>query len=146
MHEASSVDASRCLVLGLGWAHHPTADVLERGVRAVFERHGLSLEAVCLLATLERKGSEPGLRVLLERLNWPLRLYTAEELAAVAGIERPSALVQQQVGTHAVAEAAALCAAGARALLLPKQRYREGQIALTLALARIPFAPGSEAA
>jgi cobalamin biosynthesis protein CbiG len=140
------IDASRPLVLGLGWSRHPSVDAFERGVCALFEQHALSLEAVGLLATLDTKGAEPGLRGLLERRGWSLRLYSAEELAAARGVERSSELVRRRVGTGSVAEAAALCAAGARALLVPKQIHREAECALTLALARIPFAPGSEAA
>jgi cobalt-precorrin 5A hydrolase len=136
----------RRLVVGLGWSRHPSADLLEQGVRAVFEQQGLSLDAVRLLATLDTKGSEPGLQALLARLGWPLQLYSAEQLAAARGLERPSVLVERHVKTPAVAEAAALCGSGATSLLVPKQIYRAGPGALTLALARIPFAPGDEAA
>jgi cobalamin biosynthesis protein CbiG len=132
-------------VLGLGW-HRASAELLERAVRAVLAEHDQPLDAVVRVATLDRRGGDPALALLLERLGCALRLYSAEELAAVPGVLQPSAEVLRHVGAPSVAEAAALLGAGASSLLLSKQIYREGEASLTLALACIPFAPGGEAA
>jgi cobalamin biosynthesis protein CbiG len=146
MPSESSAAGSRLLVVGLGWSGQPSAELLERAVRAVFQQHGLSLEAVTLLATLERKGRDPALAALLARLGWPLRLYSVEALRSARGLTLRSEQVERYVGTPTVAEAAALCGAGASVLLLRRQVVREGAVSVTLALALAPFAPGGEAA
>jgi cobalt-precorrin 5A hydrolase/precorrin-3B C17-methyltransferase len=143
MPSESTVPTSRSLVVGLGWSGQPVAELLERAVRAVFQQHGLSLEAVRLLATLERKGRDPALAALLARLGWPLRLYSVGELRVAHGLTLRSEQVERYVGTPTVAEAAALCGAGASTLLLRRQVVREGAVSVTLAVA---FAAGGEAA
>jgi cobalt-precorrin 5A hydrolase len=59
----------------------------------------------------------------------------------VPGIENPSETVKRHVGSRGVAEPAALLAAGAQALLVPKQSYTEPDAgrSMTLAVARILF-------
>jgi cobalamin biosynthesis protein CbiG len=146
MPSESSDLARRPLVVGLGWSGQPTAELLERAVRAVFQQHGLSLEAVRLLATLERKGRDPALAALIAGLGWPLRLYSVAELRRARGLTLRSEQVERYVGTPTVAEAAALCGAGASVLSLRRQVVREDAVSVTLALARVPFAPGGEAA
>ena len=66
----------------------------------------------------------------------------AQELDVVPGIENPSDVVKRHVGTRAVAEPAALLAAAAEKLLVPKQTYTEEGAgrSMTLAVARVPFA------
>ncbi|HEY0986642.1 MAG TPA: cobalamin biosynthesis protein, partial [Kofleriaceae bacterium] len=78
-----------------------------------------------------------------ERFGWPIVTYSAEELDAVPGITAPSEVVKRHVGTRAVAEPAALLAAGTgAALVVPKERYTEPEAgrSMTLAVARIAFA------
>jgi cobalt-precorrin 5A hydrolase len=74
-------------------------------------------------------------------------VFTAEQLDAVPGIANPSDIVKHHVGARGVAEPAALLAAGARELLVPKQRYTEPGAgrAMTLAVARVPFRRRGEA-
>jgi cobalt-precorrin 5A hydrolase len=133
----------RSLVLGIGCDRGTPSDLVERGVKTLLARHALALASVKELATIDKKGDEPALLQLSERFRWPLRLYTAEELDVVPGIENPSEVVKRHVGTRAVAEPAALLASGAAKLLLPKQSYTEEGAgrSMTLAVARIPFAP-----
>lgn len=132
--------------MGLGWSRAASAEHLERALRTLFQQHGLDLDAVRLLATLDRRGADPALATLLERLGWPLRLYSAQELCTMRGLVRSSERVERLVGTPAVAEAAALRGARARELLLPRQVVRVGGASVTVAVARVPFAPGGEAA
>jgi cobalt-precorrin 5A hydrolase len=133
----------RSLVLGIGCDRGTPVDLVERGVKTLLARHALALASVKELATIDKKGDEPALLELSNRFRWPLRLYTAEELDVVPGIENPSEVVKRHVGTRAVAEPAALLASGAAKLLVPKQSYTEEGAgrSMTLAVARIPFAP-----
>src|SRR6185436_2832364 len=98
------------------------------------------------LATVDRKQDEPAFLALAARHGWPLRTFTAAELDAVPGIENPSETVQRHVSTRGVSEPAALLAAGAARLLVPKQIYTEPGAgrSMTLAVARVPFPPREE--
>jgi cobalt-precorrin 5A hydrolase/precorrin-3B C17-methyltransferase len=66
------------------------------------------------VASADRKGDEPALLALAERRGWPLRLFSAAELAMVP-VPNPSAAVAHELGTASVAEASALLAARAAA-------------------------------
>lgn len=131
----------KSLVLGLGCDRGADPAMVERGVVATLAAHGLSPKSVKAIATIDLKKDEPAFLGLAERFGWPLQIYAAEELDAVPGIENPSATVKRHVGSRGVAEPAALLAAGAQSLLVPKQRYTEPDAGrwMTLAVARIPF-------
>ncbi len=133
----------KSLVLGLGCDRDIAYPVLERGVRSMLATHGLSIKSVKEIATVTKKSDEPALLELSERYGWPMRIFTPSELDAVAGIENPSETVMRFVGTRGVSEPAALLAAGAQQLLVPKQIYTEPDAgrSMTMAVARIPFAP-----
>jgi cobalt-precorrin 5A hydrolase len=131
----------RSLVLGIGCDRDTPADLVERGVARLLEQHGLSPRSVKEVATVDRKQDEPALLALCQRHGWPLRAFTPAALDAVPGIENPSEVVQRHVGTRGVCEPAALLAAGAGRLTVPKQIYTEPGAgrSMTLAVARIPF-------
>ena len=131
----------KSLVLGIGCDKGIAAEVVARGVDTLLAQYGLSAKSVKELATIDKKRDEPALLALSERRGWPLRIYTAEELDRVPGIENPSEVVRRHVGTRGVSEPAALLASGAGKLLLPKQAYTEPDAgrSMTLAVARIPF-------
>lgn len=137
----------KSLVVGIGCDKATPADLVERGLRGVMERNSLSLKSVRALATIDQKREEPAILALAERYGWPLVTYPAAELDLVKGIENPSETVKRYVGTRGVAEPAALLRAGAARLLVPKQTYTEPGAgrSMTLALARIPFKPRTEA-
>lgn len=129
----------RSLVLGVGCDRLTPPALVERGVHATLARHRLALASVRTLATIDVKRDEPALVALAERLGVPLVTYGAAELDAVP-MPTPSSTVQRHVGTRGVAEPAALLAAGADALVVPKQIYTEPGAgrSMTLAVARVP--------
>jgi cobalt-precorrin 5A hydrolase len=131
----------KSLVLGIGCDRGTPAELIERGVMTLLQRHGLHPQSVKQVATLDRKADEPGLLEVVERHRWPLRTFTAAELDPVPGVQNPSSVVERHVGTRGVSEPAALLAAGAEQLLVPKQIYTEPDAgrSMTLAVARIPF-------
>lgn len=98
------------LWLGIGCERDTSLPVLERLVAQGLEQQGLAREAVAGLASIDRKGDEPALLALAAQHGWPLRLYDAPTLAAVA-VPHPSEAVAREMGTPSVAEAAALQAA-----------------------------------
>lgn len=134
----------KSLVLGLGCDKLTPPELVARGVTALLAQHALSPKSVKALATIDLKRDEPALLQLAARLGVPLVTYSAAELDAVA-MPSPSAVVHKHVGTRGVAEPAALLAAGAAQLVVPKQVYTEEGAgrSMTLAVARLPFAPRS---
>jgi cobalt-precorrin 5A hydrolase len=138
----------KTLVVGVGCDRDTPPELVERGVTELLAKSGLSPKCVKAVASIDKKADEPALLELGRRHGWPLRFFTAEELDVVPGIENPSETVKRHVGTRGVAEPAALLAAGAAALLVPKQTYTEPGAgrSMTFAVARVPFAPRKEAA
>jgi cobalt-precorrin 5A hydrolase len=132
----------KSLLVGLGCDKGTPPELVERGVTTLLARHGLSIRSVKAIATIDLKQHEPAFVALAQKLGGPMHVYTAEELDVVPGIENPSEAVKRHVGTRAVAEPAALLAAGAETLLVAKQSYTEPDAgrSMTLAVARIPFA------
>ncbi|HEY0477929.1 MAG TPA: cobalamin biosynthesis protein [Kofleriaceae bacterium] len=138
----------KSLVLGLGCDRGAPTELVMRGIATVLAEHRLSPKSVQAIATIDKKHDEVAFREIAEWFGWPLVWFTAEQLDAVPGIATPSEVVKHHVGTRGVAEPAALLAAGARELLVPKQRYTEPGAgrAMTLAVARIPFRRRGESA
>ncbi len=99
------------LWLGLGCERNSSETLLERLVEETLAAAGLSAAAVAGLASADRKGDEPALLALAARRGWPLRLFSAAELATVE-VPNPSEAVERELGTPSVAEASALLAAG----------------------------------
>jgi cobalt-precorrin 5A hydrolase len=130
----------KSLVLGLGCDRGTPPLLVERGVRRLLDEAGLSLASVKAIATIDLKADEPAFLELAERHGWPLEIYPAAALDAAEGIENPSEVVRRHVGTRAVAEPAALLAAGAKRLLVAKRKYSEPDCeqSMTMAVARLP--------
>jgi len=134
------------LWLGLGCERHTRQAVLEAVVEESLASAGLAAAAVAGVASLDRKGNEAGLLELCQHHQWPLKVFTAAQLAAIP-VPNGSLIVARQVGTPSVAEAAALAAAGTSAqLLVPKTVVRgeraSGAATCAVALATNPWAPG----
>jgi len=97
-----------------------------------FRRFNLSLQSLHTLATIDAKQDEPGLKAAAERLGVNFRWFTKEELQQME-VPNPSAMVQSHMGVASVCEAAALKAAAAQTLLVPKQKSPN----VTLAVAQV---------
>jgi cobalamin biosynthesis protein CbiG len=107
------------LWIGMGCQADTTVEAINLAIQRTLDRHGLPLEAVVGLATLDRKESIG--RLLCQGPDWQLRLYSAAELAIVQ-VPLPVAAVADLVGTPTVAEAAAYLVTGQ--LLIPKEIHR----------------------
>jgi cobalt-precorrin 5A hydrolase len=126
----------RTLVVGLGCDKLTPPELVRRGLQTLFAKHNLSLASIAKVATIDLKKDEPA----IVALGLPLVTYPATELDEVS-MPTPSETVKKHVGTRGVAEPAALLAAGASELIVPKQVYTETGAgrSMTLAVARIPF-------
>lgn len=115
------------VILGLGCDRGTSLDTLAAAVTHALAAANIELEAVAGAATIDRKHDEAAILALASQHGWPLRFFSAEALARVE-VPSPSETVRKYMGTPAVAEAAALLAAGAHmdGLLLEKYKYKGG--------------------
>lgn len=113
------------VILGVGCDRGTPYETLETAVNDALAQAQLGRESVRGLATIDKKSDEGCILDLAARTRWPLQFFSAEELARVP-VPNPSATVLKYMGTPAVAEAAALLAAGAGpgALLVEKHKHR----------------------
>ncbi len=111
----------RNLVVGIGCNSGTSQEEIEDAVQSTLDSRNLSFLSVGCIATIDIKGSEPGLRAFARKYDFPLHVFRSGELNGVEGIER-SDVVFRATGAFGVAEPAALLAAGADSLLVQKQK------------------------
>jgi len=104
------------LWVGMGCERNTSLPLLERSLREALAAQGLAIEAVAGLASADRKADEPALLQLAEQHGWPLRCFSSSALQVVE-VPNPSPVVEAELGTASVAEAAALLACGPNAIL-----------------------------
>ena len=126
------------LVAGVGCRRGTSREALGAWIESVLAANGLARSSLAALATVTLKADEPGLIALARSWGLPLIAFPPEQLDAHPGIETPSERVRSKIGIAAVAEPAALRAAGAARLLVPKQKGP----GVTLAVARKPGPEG----
>lgn len=117
------------LVAGIGCSRGASSDEIEALLQTALAEAGVSGRALHTLATIDLKRDELGIGELARRYNLPVNYFSAAQLAAVR-VPNPSAVVAAAVGTPGVCEPAALLAAGAAELLLPKRKSAHATVAL----------------
>ncbi len=130
----------RVLWVGVGCERGTAEAAIEAAIEGVFQAQHLAQGAIAGIASIDLKADEVGLLAVCQSRHLSLQTFTAEQLKSVP-VPNPSPVVEQEVGTPSVAEAAALLAAGeAGVLLAHKQVYKpEGQAgAVTVAVAIVP--------
>jgi len=120
------------LVLGVGCRRGVPYDEIEALFQELCKAHGYLPSSLREIATVLLKTNEPGLQEFAAKHAVPLRSFTVEQLSRIVDLPTPSARVQAKIGIAGVAEPAALLAAGASTLLVPKYRGKR----VTMALAR----------
>ena len=134
----------RVLWVGIGCERGTSRQLIETAIQEVFQSNHLAENAIAGIATIDIKADEVGLVELCRDRNWPLQTFPTEVLRSVP-VPNPSVVVDKEVGTPSVAEAAAIVAAnsnlGAQSLaplLVEKQIIRaENQSgAVTIAIAQ----------
>jgi cobalt-precorrin 5A hydrolase/precorrin-3B C17-methyltransferase len=114
------------LWVGMGCERGTSLTLLQRCLEESLAAEGLALEAVAGLASADRKADEPALLQLAEQHGWPLRCFSSAALNAV-DVPNPSAVVEAELGTASVAEAAALLAGGPAARLRSQKRIERAR-------------------
>lgn len=109
----------------MGCDRNTPLQTLEHLVNSTLQQLRLDHKAVKALATIDKKNDEVALLDLAEKYQWPLKFFTAAELAKIE-VPNPSEVVMKYMGTPAVAEAAAMLAAntGTKDLIIEKNKYR----------------------
>jgi cobalt-precorrin 5A hydrolase/precorrin-3B C17-methyltransferase len=134
----------RVLWVGIGCERGTSRELMETAIQEVCQQHHLAEGAIAGIATIDIKADEVGIVELCRDRHWSLRTFPAEILRAVK-VPNPSAIVDKEVGTPSVAEAAALAAAhshvgaqGFAPLRVTKQIIREQNQrgAVTVAIAQ----------
>ncbi len=110
----------RVLWLGIGCVRGTSRHLIEKAITLVCQDYNLAVEAIAGVGTIDIKADEEGIIELCHSYHWPFKTFPAEELSQVQ-VPTPSPIVNKEVGTPSVAEAAALLAAGVNYLLVPKQ-------------------------
>ncbi len=118
------------LVVGVGASRGVAAEEVLGLTGEALAVGGLAQGSVSMLATVEAKADEQGIKEAARQGGWPLVAYPAERLAAVP-VPNPSEAARAAVGTPSVAEAAALVTGDV--LVVPKRKSAMA----TVALARI---------
>lgn len=110
-----------CLTLGVGCRRDMSPSLLRDSFFSFCRAAAVAPEAVAALATVTEKVCEPAILALAEALSLPLRHFPAPSLAAVP-TPTPSVAAGKRFGLppFSVCEAAALLAADASELLVPK--------------------------
>ncbi|WP_371920872.1 cobalamin biosynthesis protein [Pseudomonas sp. v388] len=130
------------LVAGLGCRRDCSAQLLLELMQRGLSEHGLDIQAVNALATIDLKRREPGLLELAERLGIPLMPADLNQLLPFeAQLTHRSIQAYQHTGCHGIAESAALAVAtrlgsGPARLLISRQTSPQATFALASAPAQ----------
>ncbi|MEM7592491.1 MAG: precorrin-3B C(17)-methyltransferase [Cyanobacteria bacterium P01_A01_bin.83] len=126
----------KVLWLGIGCERNTSGELIERAIEETCRTHHLALEAIAGVVSIDLKANEPGIVEVCQRRNLIFRTFTAEQLNQI-DVPTPSKIVQQEVGTSSVAEAAAILAG--KNLLVSKQIFKSDSNqsgAVTVAIAQ----------
>jgi len=132
----------RVLWLGIGCERDTDKALIEYAIEKVAQENHLALGAIAGIATLDLKADEAGLLALTQEKDWPLKCFSPEALKTIE-VPTPSNVVEKEVGTPSVAEAAAIVAAEAQnldCLRVKKQIVKKEGLkgAVTVAIAQSP--------
>lgn len=119
------------LAIGIGCNRGTDASTIASAIHAACDQHHLAVQSIACLASIELKQDEAGLLDLAASWQLPLVFYSAKELNQVPDISA-SPVVFRHTGARAVAEPAALLAAGDQARLLVAKIKQDG---VTIAIA-----------
>jgi cobalt-precorrin 5A hydrolase len=130
------------LVAGMGCRRGVDTAHLSELLDDTLMKHGLARLSVAKVATADIKAAEPGLIALAGSLDVPLEIYAAAQLNAVgnqrtnsasgdAKLSQPTpSAAQDLLGVFGVSEPAAMLAAGADGLVVPRTKSDRATVAV----------------
>ena len=110
------------IAVGIGCKRGAPASDIEAAIRAALLHARINAGALGVIATIEAKSTEAGIRVVAEKFDLAVVVVPADALAAAnTRVETHSERALARTGVGSVAEAAALAAAGtASKLIVPR--------------------------
>lgn len=117
----------KAVILGMGCKKGKTCGEIEAFVREQLERLHIPMAAVRALATIDRKGKEPGFLEFAEKYGLSFLTYSKEILEAAEGNFSASSFVKNQVGVDNVCERAAAAAVAANAEKMTAENRETGE-------------------
>ncbi len=131
----------RVLWLGIGCERGTCQTLIETAIDKTCQKYHLAPDAIAGIASIDLKADEGGILALCRARNYPFKTFSAQQLQAVS-VPTPSDVVQQEVGTASVAEAAAILAADNK-LLVTKQIFKSetepGAVTIAIAQSNIEY-------
>jgi cobalt-precorrin 5A hydrolase len=122
----------KSLVVGIGLHWDTSKDVIESGVKTVFDEKGLSFQSIRNISSINSEARVKGLEEYSKQYGIPVEIYDKDKLATVS-VPNPSEMVQKFEGTASVSEASSLLSSKGE-LIVPKQKFPPN---LTVAVSRI---------
>ncbi|MGF1589823.1 MAG: precorrin-3B C(17)-methyltransferase [Pleurocapsa sp.] len=125
----------KVLWVGIGCERGTSRALIETAIDETCKTYHLATEAIAGITSINLKADEAGIVEVCQRRNLILKTFAAEQLEQV-DVPTPSSVVKQEVGTHSVAEAAAILAG--ENLLVSKQIFKSDSQAgaVTVAIAQ----------
>lgn len=108
------------LAVGIGCKKGKSAQEIEQAVKKTFDKAGLLLEAIAVVASVDRKADEAGIIEFARKWKVPYKTYTPEYLRNVEGDFVSSAFVEEQIGVGNVCERSASAASAGGEKLVGK--------------------------
>lgn len=125
----------KVLWIGIGCERNTSTELIGKAIDETCKTYHLATEAIAGIASIDLKADEPGIIEFCQRRNLIFKTFSADELKQV-DVPTPSEIVEQEVGTPSVAEAAAILAGDN--LRVRKQIFKSGDQsgAVTVAVAQ----------
>ncbi len=126
------------LAVGMGFNSGTPSEEMLQALKETLKRHNLSLKAVSIVATLDKKTEDPTFRDFVRELGLDYIGYTVEELNACVrdhglGI---SEAARKTTGAVSVAEPSAVLGSRGGRLIVPKQKFPNVTVAVAIAQRR----------
>lgn len=124
----------KCLVVGVGLHWDTSSEIIEKGIKTVFENHALSFNSIRNIASIDKERKVKGLQQFSEKYNIPIETYDKNELSSV-NVPNPSVIVKRYEGTSSVSEASSLISSRGD-LIVTKQKFPPN---LTIAVSKVKY-------
>ncbi len=124
--------APRCIVVGVGCRRGKETAAIARIIRERLTACGIAKEAVCQIASIDRKKNEIGLIETAADFHVEFVTFSEEALKQVSGTFSSSAFVEKTVGVDNVCERSAMAAAPRGTLLAGK--YAKDGVTVAIAV------------
>lgn len=128
----------RCIVVGVGCRRGKETTAIEQPIRERLAACGIAKEAICQMASIDRKKDEVGLIETAANFHVEFVTFPEETLKQVPGTFSSSAFVEKTVGVDNVCERSAMAAAPRGTLFAGK--YAKDGVTVAIAVRTVsPF-------